>query len=104
MPACYPPNNVMALTGCHKYPLHRQLNYWAALQYSTSNIDAAIVADGVPWSVCQCVCRALCKTREPIEMPFGVWAIVGPRNHALDGGADPPMRRGNSQGKGSGPL
>ena len=25
------------------------------------------------------------KTAEPIEMPFGLWAWMGPRNHVLDG-------------------
>jgi len=25
------------------------------------------------------------KTAEPIEMPFGLWARMDPRNHALDG-------------------
>jgi len=30
------------------------------------------------------------ETAEPIEMPFGWWARVGPRNHVLDGGTDPP--------------
>jgi len=25
------------------------------------------------------------KTAEPIEMPFGVWTWVSPRNHVLDG-------------------
>jgi len=29
------------------------------------------------------------KTAEPIEMPFGTWARVGPWNHVLDGGPDP---------------
>jgi len=29
------------------------------------------------------------KTAEPIEMPFGLYTRVGPRNHALDGGPDP---------------
>ena len=29
------------------------------------------------------------KTAEPIEMPFGMKTRVGPRNHVLDGGADP---------------
>jgi len=24
---------------------------------------------------------------EPIQMPFGTWTLVGPRNHVLDGGA-----------------
>ena len=26
------------------------------------------------------------KTAAPIEMPFGLWARMGPRNHVLDGG------------------
>ena len=26
------------------------------------------------------------KTAEPIEMPFGLWARMCPRNHVLDGG------------------
>ena len=25
------------------------------------------------------VCRELCKTAEPIEMPFGIWTLVGRR-------------------------
>jgi len=25
------------------------------------------------------------KTAESIEMPFGLWARMGPRNHVLDG-------------------
>jgi len=29
------------------------------------------------------------KTAQPIEMPFGVWMRVGPRNHVLDGDRDP---------------
>jgi len=29
------------------------------------------------------------KTAETIEMPFGLWALVGARNHVLDGGPDP---------------
>ena len=35
------------------------------------------------------------KTAEPIKMPFGLKTRVTPRNHALDGGPDPPMRRDN---------
>jgi len=31
------------------------------------------------------------KTDEPIEMPVGSWARVGPRNHVLDWGPDPLM-------------
>jgi len=30
------------------------------------------------------------KMVELIEMPFGLWARVGSRNHVLDGGPDPP--------------
>jgi len=41
------------------------------------------------------------KTAEPIEMPFGLWARMGPRDHVLDGGPDPPMGRGNFRGKGA---
>jgi len=37
------------------------------------------------------------KMAEPIEMLFGLWTPVGPRNHVLDGGADPPMERGKKQ-------
>jgi len=29
------------------------------------------------------------KTAEPIEVPFGLGARMGPRNHVLDGGLDP---------------
>ena len=28
------------------------------------------------------------KTAEPIEMLFGLWAQMGPRNHVLDGGPE----------------
>jgi len=35
----------------------------------------------------------LCKTAEPIHVPFWVKTRVGPGNHVLDGGAEP-------QGKG----
>jgi len=34
------------------------------------------------------------KTAEPIEMMFGLWTLVGPRKHMLDGGPDP---RGKGQ-------
>jgi len=27
------------------------------------------------------------KMAEPIEMPFGLWARMGPRNHVLGGGS-----------------
>jgi len=34
------------------------------------------------------------KMAEPIEMPFGLWTRMGPRNHVLDGG---PYPRGKGQ-------
>ena len=41
-----------------------------------------------------CVCASVtlvspAKTAEQIKMPFGMWARVGPSNHALDVGTDP---------------
>jgi len=56
---------------------------------STPYVDAAYFYR--PSSV---VCRSVClsvtlvspaKTAEPIEMPFGLWARIGPRNHVLNG-------------------
>jgi len=64
-----------------------------------------IVRDHVAWSVGLSVCRSVtlvspAKTAGPIEMPFGLRIRVCPRNHVLDGGPDPPMERGNFEGKG----
>ena len=41
--------------------------------------------------VCQSACRSVipvspAEKAEPIEMPFGIWALIGPMNHVLDGG------------------
>jgi len=38
------------------------------------------------------------KTAEPIEMPFGLWTWVVPRNHVLGEGPDPRRGRGNFGG------
>ena len=35
------------------------------------------------------------ETAGSIEIAFGLWGAVGPSNHVLDGGQDPPMVRGN---------
>jgi len=40
------------------------------------------------------------KTAEPIEMPFGLRARMGSRNHILDGGPNPPCERAILGGKG----
>jgi len=39
------------------------------------------------------------KTAEPIDMSFGLKTWVGPGNHVLDGGPDPPMGTGNFEGE-----
>ena len=45
-----------------------------------------IVTDRVAWSVCLSVTIVShAKTAEPIEIPFWMWARMGPRNHVLDG-------------------
>ena len=40
------------------------------------------------------------KTAEPIEMPFGLWTRVGPRNHVLDGVQISPWKGAILSGKG----
>jgi len=35
------------------------------------------------------------KTAEPIEMPFGLWARMGPRNHVRDGVQISPLEGGD---------
>jgi len=57
---------------------------------STMYVDAAYCYR--PSSV---VCRSVtlvspAKTAAPIELPFGLRTWVGPGNHVLDGGPDPP--------------
>jgi len=36
---------------------------------------------------------------EPIEMLFVMWTWVGPRNHVLDGGPDPPWEGDTFEGE-----
>jgi len=53
----------------------------------------SIVTDRVAWSVGRSVTLVShTKTAEPIEMPFGLWARMDPRNHVLDG-VHIPMER-----------
>ena len=40
------------------------------------------------------------KMAKPIENPFGLWTLVGPRNHVLDRGPD-PLRKGTFEGEGA---
>ena len=44
------------------------------------------------------------ETAEPIELPFGLRTWVGPGNHVLAGGPDPPMGRGKFVGENGRPI
>ena len=51
----------------------------------------------IPWSVCLSVCWTTvshAQTAEPIKIVW-LWTWVGPRNHLLGGGPDPPREKGN---------
>jgi len=54
-----------------------------------------ILTNRVAWSVGLSVTLVSpAKTAAPIELPFGLRTWVGPGNHVLDGGPDPPMGMG----------
>ena len=63
------------------------------------------------WSVCLSVSQSVsqssvtivspAKTAEPVEMPFGLWTLVVPRNHLLDGGAGTPWKGVILKGRGA---
>jgi len=68
------------------------------------------VTDRVAWSVGRSLCLSVCrsvtpvspaKTAKPIEMPFGLRIRVGPGNHVLDVGPDPPWEGAILWGKGT---
>jgi len=72
-----------------------------------------ILTDRVAWSVGMSVCRSVglsvtlvspSKTAAPIELPFGLRTWVGPGNHVLDGGPDPPWEGANFLGRMGVPL
>jgi len=59
--------------------------------------------------VCQSVCLSAtlvspAKMAEPIEMPSGLRTWLGPVDHVLDGGSDPPMGRGKFWGENGRPI
>jgi len=59
--------------------------------------------------VCRSVCRSVtlvspAKTAAPIELPFRLRTWVGPGNHVLDGGPDPPMGKGKFLGENGRPI
>jgi len=65
-----------------------------------------IVTDQAAWSVGLSVGLSVCHTSEPCKNgrsdPDVVWVEdrVGPRNHILHAGPDPPWKGGNFEGKG----
>jgi len=65
----------------------------------------AILTDRVAWSVGLSVTLVSpAKTAVPIELPFGLRTWVGPGNHVLDEGPDPPMGRGKFLGENGRPI
>jgi len=64
-----------------------------------------ILTDRVAWSVGLSVTPVSpAKTTAPIELLFGLRTWVGPGNHVLDGGPDPPMGRGKFLGENGRPI
>ena len=68
-----------------------------------------ILTDRVAWSVglsarLSVTLVSPAKTASPIELPFGLRTWVGPGNHVLDGGPDPPMGRGKFLGENGRPI
>jgi len=60
-----------------------------------------IVTDRVAWSVGLSVTVVSpAKTAQPIEMPFGLRTGIGPRNHCITRGSDPPLEGAITRGKG----
>jgi len=61
----------------------------------------SIVTNRVAWSVCLSVTLVSpAEMAAPIEMLFGLRTQVGPGNHVLDGGPDPPWEGPILRGKG----
>jgi len=59
-----------------------------------------ILTDRVAWSVDLSITLVSpAKTAAPIELPFGLRTWVGPGNHVLDGGPDPPWEGAMFRGK-----
>jgi len=55
----------------------------------------SIVRDRVAWRGLSVTLVSPAKTAEPIEMPSGLRTWLGPRDHVLDGGSDPPWEGAN---------
>ena len=77
----------------------------SATQVGHNNTDMAICFF-LAWLVCLSVTIVSpAKRAEPVVMPFGMWTWMGPRNHVLDVGPDPPCEGAVFWGGGrGGPL
>jgi len=69
------------------------LCYQAASQYYVRMRPVVTDVEYVNLSV------TIVSPAEPIEMPFGFWTRVGPRNHVFDGSPDPPIGGAILRGK-----
>jgi len=73
------------------FRLHRSTSYLdAACCYRQSSVVCLPVSVSVGRSV---VIVSPANLAELIETPFGMWTQLCPRNHALDWGPDPQVRR-----------
>jgi len=88
--------------------LYSNFAYIFRLHRSTTYVDAAY-----SYRPSSMVCRSVglsvtlvrrAKTAAPIELPFGLRTLVGPGNHVLDGGPDPPWEWANFGGRMGVPL
>ena len=59
---------------------HRRIVYVDAAYWCSSVVCRVCVSVGLSVTIV-----SPAKTAEPIEMPFGLWTRIGPRNHVLDG-------------------
>jgi len=81
--------------------------YSTASQYHICRCGLLLPTEYRGLSVCLCVTLVYpAKMTEPIEMPFGLRTWMGPGNHVLDGGPDPPweLGRDNFEGESGVPL
>jgi len=84
---------------CIVRPHHSTTHIDAAYCYRPSSVVCRLVGLGLSVTLVSPT-----KMAAPIEMPFGLRTQVGPGNHVLDRGPDPPMIRSNLEGKTSVPL
>jgi len=112
------PYTLHTYTRCHEHGCPTRVSFWTPL-FATGPLlimtsvirphgSATYVDAACSYRPSSVVCRSVClsvtlmspaKTAAPIELPFGLSTQVGPGNHVLDGGPDPPMGRAILRGK-----